>query len=106
MSTISATFNEGTCEHDMSADLCYGPGHYPPDSLFLDYPDDDVRERFAGERIPDDWDEPSLAEILFRRDRAESWDGWMVETPDFCDGSPYHYIRCPNILAEGGQPPF
>lgn len=83
-----------TCEHGLSLDLCAGPNHYPADDQFL-Y-EDDVSERFAGERIPADWDDgPGDDELLFMPEY-----GVVILSSDFCSApSGWHSPNCPN------QPP-
>lgn len=31
LTDVELAYDPGTCEHGMRADLCAGPGHYPPD---------------------------------------------------------------------------
>lgn len=79
-----------TCEHGLSASLCAGPGHYPSDDQFLDL-DNSVQERYAGEYLGNDGDDPSDDELLFLTY------GLTIFSPDYCQ-SPggWHTPQCPN----------
>jgi hypothetical protein len=78
-----------TCEHGLSAALCCGPSHYPSDDRF--YYEDDISERYAGERLDWDYYEPTDAELLFTPD------GLSLLSPEYCNAmGGFHTLRCPN----------